>query len=102
MCGCLCWERECTVILAMNREPYGIFKVGFMSWSAAWCFEYGALKSHKKVFRMKTSACRDGNDTTTHLHHPYIFCHFANYALCLLVGWIVIWCFKYGSTVNQM
>ena len=41
----------------------------------------------KKVFRMKTSACRDawnpqkpaeqdGNDTTTHSHHPYIMCPF--------------------------
>ena len=27
----------------------------------------------------------DGNDTTTISHHPYILCHFANYALCLLV-----------------
>ena len=25
-------------------------------------------------------AKQDGSDTTTHLHHPYIFCHFANYA----------------------
>ena len=24
----------------------------------------------------------DGNDTTTISHHPYILCHFANYALC--------------------
>ena len=22
----------------------------------------------------------DGNDTTIFLHHPYILCHFANYA----------------------
>ena len=38
--------------------------------------------SQKKVFRMKTSACRDGTlkNTTTHSHHPYILCHFANYA----------------------
>ena len=41
--------------------------------------------SHKKVFRMKTSACRDGTLKnqpnkigTTYLHYPY-------YALCLLV-----------------
>ena len=29
-----------------------------------------------------TSDCKslDGNDTTTHSHHPYILCHFANYA----------------------
>ena len=27
----------------------------------------------------------DGNDTTTHLHHPFILCDFANCALCLLV-----------------
>ena len=46
--------------------------------------------SHKKVFRVKTSACRDekpakqdGNDTTTHSHHPYILCHFANYIVLL-------------------
>ena len=25
-------------------------------------------------------AKQDGNDTTTHSHHPYILCHFANYA----------------------
>ena len=27
----------------------------------------------------------DGNDTTILSHHPYVLCHFANYALCLLV-----------------
>ena len=42
----------------------------------------------------------DGNDTTTLSHHPYILCHFVNYALCLLVvcmgglwkpvGWVVL------------
>ena len=38
---------------------------------------------------MKTSTCRDGtakedgNDTTTHSHHPYILCHFANYVSCV-------------------
>ena len=42
----------------------------------------------------------DRNDTTTISHHPYILCHFANYALCLLVvcigglwkavGWVVL------------
>ena len=26
----------------------------------------------------------DVNDITTLSHHPYILCHFANYALCLL------------------
>ena len=30
-------------------------------------------------------AKQDGNDTTTHSHHPYILYHFANYGLCLLV-----------------
>ena len=30
-------------------------------------------------------ANHDGNNTTTHSHHPYILCHFANYVLCLLV-----------------
>ena len=46
-------------------------------------------KSRHKVYKSQmfsTSACgdgtlknQDGNDTTTHLHHPYILCHFANY-----------------------
>ena len=27
----------------------------------------------------------DGSDTTILSHHPYILCHFANYALCLLL-----------------
>ena len=66
---------------------------------------------------MKTSACRDGtlksqpnkigmtpqyfhNTFTILSHHPYILCHFATYALCLLfvcigglwkaVGWVVL------------
>ena len=68
----------------------------------------------KNVFRMKTNACRDGTlknqpnnmgTTPQHIfsHHPYIVCHFANYALCLLVvcirGWkavgrvvLGVWC----------
>ena len=33
----------------------------------------------------KTSQTR-WNDTTTHLHHPYILCHFANYALHVFVS----------------
>ena len=42
----------------------------------------------------------NGNDTTILSHHPYILCHFASYALCLLVvcigglwkavGWVVL------------
>ena len=45
-----------------------------------------------RVFQMKTSACRVGTIKNqpnkmgmTPQHHPYILCHFANYALCLLV-----------------
>ena len=53
-------------------------------------------KSHNKVSWMKTSTCRDetlkNSQTKWERHHntftpPYIciLCHFANYALCLLV-----------------
>ena len=28
----------------------------------------------------QSSANHMSNNTTTHLHHPYILCHFANYA----------------------
>ena len=31
----------------------------------------------------------DTSHTTTISHHPYILCHFVNYALCLLVACIV-------------
>ena len=34
-------------------------------------------------------AQQDGNDTTTHSHHPCILCHFADYALCLLARSVV-------------
>ena len=75
------------------------------------------LKSRKTVFWTKTSTCRDGlnphkptkldgNDTTILSHHPYILCHFVNYALCLLfvcigglwkaLGWVML----HGSVVH--
>ena len=46
------------------------------------------LYKTQKSFPLKTSTCKDkqdGNNTTILLYHPYILCHFANYALCLLV-----------------
>ena len=47
--------------------------------------EYKVMTRHKKVFLPKTSTCRDGtkldgNNTTTRPHHPYILCHFVNFA----------------------
>ena len=30
------------------------------------------------------AAKQDGNDNTTRLHHPYILCHFANFAFVLV------------------
>ena len=60
--------------------------------------EYARTKhtytSHKKFSKGKQAHVgmerskpteQDGNNTTTHTHHPYILCHFANYVLCLLV-----------------
>ena len=37
------------------------------------------------IWNPQKPAKQDRNDTTTHLHHPYILYHFANYAVCLLV-----------------
>ena len=60
------------------------------------CMEfYNFLCTLKKPTKL------DGNDTTTISHHPYILCHFAKNALCLLlvvcigglwkaVGWVVL------------
>ena len=48
----------------------------------------------------------DWNDTTLLLHHPYILCHFAKYALCLSFVYIgglwkaVRWVVLHGSVVN--
>ena len=39
----------------------------------------------KKGWDPHKPAKQDANDTTIHSHHPYILCHFANYALCLLI-----------------
>ena len=55
---------------------------------------------------MEPSTTLDGNDTTFFLHHPYIFCHFANYTLCLLfvciggLGKAVEWVVVYGCVVH--
>ena len=52
-------------------------------------FSILAHHPHKIFVRLETlnpqnQTKLDANDTTILSHHPYILCHFANYALCLL------------------
>ena len=103
------WQNVCSILserflLVHCHEGWGHhFPVIFAEWSMAltnmlldWNFDvvffgcgmYTIQVIYKKIFWMKTSACRDGSSPTyqTRWHHntSYILYHFANCALCSL------------------